>query len=187
MSSPEPSRRQPRSGTRMRSNLPLAVGLWPIISGVLLIALIGSLVWNINLRNDVDHHKQEASVAREEAATLRQRANATVYQLLPVGDSPANANGQVWFSVQGSGVLSVANLPALADGRIYQLWYGTADSTGRIPGGTFTIDETGQGFMLIPADVGTISSIGISEEPAGGSQEPSGGMILESQVDGARG
>lgn len=187
MSSPSSPRRQNRSGTRMRSSLSLPVGPWTVISGILLLAFAGAMVWNINLRQDVDAHKQEADAAREEAATLRQRANATVYQLLPVGDSPANANGQVWFSVQGSGVLSVANLPPLTEGRTYQLWYGTTDASGRIPGGTFTVDQTGQGFMLIPADVGTISSIAISEEPAGGSQEPSGGIILESQVDGARG
>ena len=36
---------------------------------------------------------------------LRERANATVYQLVATGDGPDNANGQAWFSVQGSGEL----------------------------------------------------------------------------------
>jgi len=161
--------------------------LWPLVAAVCLIFLLGVIVWNLNLRDDVDRLSGERDAAISETASLRRRANATVYQLVPTGNGPENANAQAWFSLQGSGVLSVANMPELSDGGVYQLWYGTDDPTSPIPGGTFQVDKTGQGFMLIPADVGIVSSISITQEREGGSQSPTGPVLLESDVDGARG
>jgi hypothetical protein len=187
MSSSRPLRRRLEPDPVPQRGIPITGGLWPVVSGILLVAVLGMIVWNINLRGDVSQLEEDLTLATIDNASLRERANATVYQLVATGDGPDNANGQVWFSVQGSGVLSVANMPPLPEGSAYQLWYGTDTPTSPIPGGTFTVDSTGQGFMLIPADVGIISSISISQEPEGGSQEPAGPILLESNVDGARG
>lgn len=177
----EPDSQQPRRG------VPVPDGLWSLVTSLLLIAIFGMVIWNINLRGDVRQLAKDVNAATLDAASLRERANATVYQLVSTGEGPDNANGQAWFSVQGSGALSVANMPALPQGSTYQLWYGTDDPTTPIPGGTFAVNDTGQGFMLIPADVGIISSISITQEPEGGSQTPGGPVLLESDVDGARG
>lgn len=187
MPSDRPLRRRLAPEPAPRPGIPVTGGLWPVASGVLVIFLVGMLIWNINLKSDVDTLETDLAAATDDNASLRSRANATVYQLVSTGEGPDNANGQAWFSVQGSGVLSVANMPRLPDGATYQLWYGTEEPTSPIPGGTFTVDATGQGFMLIPSDVGIISSISITEEPAGGSQAPSGPALLESDVAGARG
>lgn len=167
--------------------MPVTGGLWPLVAGVCLLFLLGVIIWNLNLRDDVARLASERDAAVTETASLRRRANATVYQLMPTSSGPENANAQAWFSLQGSGVLSVANLPALPDGSVYQLWYGTDDPTSPVPGGTFHVDQTGQGFMLIPADVGIVSSISITQEREGGSQAPNGPVLLESDIDGARG
>lgn len=158
-----------------------------LVAGLLIIALLGMVVWNINLRSD--KHELEASLeaSRGENSTLRQSANATVFQLLPTSDGPPAANGQVWLSVQGSGVLSVANLPSPEAGRMYQLWYITDAPNEPVPGGTFKVDGNGQGFMLIPSDVEGITSIGISLEPEGGSAKPSSPILLSSDISDARG
>ncbi len=145
------------------------------------------LVWNINLRGNINALEEQLSSVVIDNAALRENANATVYQLTPTSDAPDNAQAQAWFSVQGSGVLSVANLPVLSEGLSYQLWYSTDSPTTPIPGGTFRVDDTGQGFMLIPSDVGTIASIAITEEPVEGSQAPSGPILLASDVSAARG
>jgi hypothetical protein len=187
MSSPRPLRRRLEPNPPPQRGIPVTGGLWPVISGLLLVALLGIVVWNISLRNDVEKLEDDLAMTALDNASLRERANATVYQLVSTGEGPDNANGQAWFSVQGSGVLSVANMPPLPDGSTYQLWYGTDTPTSTIPGGTFGVDDTGQGFMLIPSDVGVISSISITREPEGGSQTPGGPVFLESDVDGARG
>ena len=145
------------------------------------------VIWNINLRGDVSDLEHDLAAAQADAEALRAQANATVYHLAPSQDGPENAHAQAWFSLQGSGVLSVANMPELPEGRTYQLWYVTDNPNAPIPGGTFSVDGNGQAFMLIPADVTGVTSLAISEEPEGGSQQPAGPILLQTDIDGARG
>lgn len=179
--------KKPRAARRSGPAIPVTGGWWPIATGIALVALLGMIVWNVNLRDDVADLNDRLAIATGDLTDLRSRANASVYQLLPTSDAPDNANAQAWFSIQGSGVLSVANLPVLAEGRTYQLWYMTDNPNAPVPGGTFSVDETGQGFMLIPADVTGVTSIAITEEATGGAQEPTGPVLLSSDIDGARG
>lgn len=182
-----PPRHPHHPQTPRRFAVPADGRFWPLVAGICLVFLLGVIIWNLNLRDDIDRLASERDAAVTETASLRQRANATVYHLLPASSGPENANAQAWFSLQGSGVLSVANMPALPEGAVYQLWYGVDGPTSPIPGGTFGVDKTGQGFMLIPADVGIVSSISITQEREGGSQSPTGPVLLESDIDGARG
>lgn len=169
-----------------RMAMPGGVSLQALaIAGIALLA--GMIVWNLILRNDVSALEERLASVESENATIRASANATVYQLMPTSDAPQNANGQAWFSIQGSGVLSVANLPQPEDGMAYQLWYITDSPTNPVPGGTFTVSGTGQGFMLIPADVDGVTSIALSIEPDGGSASPTGDILLTSDVSDARG
>jgi Anti-sigma-K factor rskA len=180
----QPQARMPISLKRMA--MPGGVSLQALtIAGVALLAAM--IVWNLGLRNDVSDLEDRLASVESENATIRASANATVYQLLPTADAPQNANAQAWFSIQGSGVLSVANLPPLKDGTAYQLWYITDSPTNPVPGGTFTVNDTGQGFMLIPADVDGVTSIAVSVEPEGGSASPTGDILLSSDVSDARG
>ncbi len=185
---PRPPR--PRSAapsTPKRMTAPSGVSLTTLISGVVALLLLGMTIWIVNLRGDVADLQRDVDRIQGENSTLRASANATVYQLLPTEDAPPNANAQAWFSVQGSGVLSAANLPQPDDGSVYQLWYITDSPTNPVPGGTFSVDRTGQGFMLIPADVDGVTSIAISLEPEGGSASPTGAILLTSDVSDARG
>ncbi len=166
---------------------PSGVSLTTLVFGVVALLLLGMTIWIVNLRGDVADLQRDVDRIQGENSTLRASANATVYQLLPTEDAPPNANAQAWFSVQGSGVLSAANLPQPGDGSVYQLWYITDSPTNPVPGGTFSVDRTGQGFMLIPADVDGVTSIAISLEPEGGSASPTGAILLTSDVSDARG
>lgn len=184
---PEP---RPRSGSaplQKRMTVPSGVSLTSLLAGLGVLLVVGLVIWNANLRNDVGDLEDRLAAIQGENSTLRASANATVYQLLPTQDAPPNAHAQAWFSVQGSGVLSVANMPALENGTVYQLWYITDSPTNPVPGGTFGVDGTGQGFMLIPADVDGVTSIAISVEPEGGSASPTGAILLSSDISDARG
>lgn len=183
---PTRARRETPSSTK-RMALPNGVSLTTLLLGMATILVIGMGVWIGNLRGDVSDLETRIDQLEEENSTIRASANATVYQLLPTEDAPPNANAQAWFSVQGSGVLSVANMPAQGDGTVYQLWYITDSPATPVPGGTFTVDGTGQGFMLIPADVDGVTSIAVSLEPEGGSASPTGAILLTSDVSDARG
>lgn len=194
--SDQPTRRPAPSSIRKRTSGPSRVGsrtatdpitLLGAIAAVAGIALVAMIFWNISLRSDVSALEDQLQAIQGENSSLRESANATVYQLLPTENAPQNAHAQAWFSIQGSGVLSVANMPQLEDGTVYQFWYVTDSPTNPVPGGTFTVDENGQGFMLIPADVDGVTSIAVSVEPEGGSSSPTGTVLLSSDVSDARG
>jgi hypothetical protein len=159
---------------------------WAVASLAVVVAF-GVSIWSVNLRSDRDDLQGRLTTAFAEIAAIRQNANATVYQLQPTQQGPANAHATLWLSINGSGVLSTANLPQPEPGHTYQLWYMTNPTAAPIPGGTFAVDEQGLGFMLIPADAGQFSAIGISSEPEGGSTTLSGPLLLSSDVAGARG
>jgi hypothetical protein len=183
---PRPRSRTPQSPQRVTAASGVVTPGMMLIAASLIVT-VGMIIWNINLRNDVDDLEQRLTTIQGENSTLRESANATVYQLLPTPDAPENAHAQAWFSIQGSGVLSVANLPPLETGTTYQFWYITDSPTKPVPGGTFSVDGNGQGFMLIPADVSGVTSIAISIEPEGGSTSPTGTILLTSDVSDARG
>jgi hypothetical protein len=178
---PTPERARERPATARLPLLP-----WSIASALAIAAIVLS-IWKVNLRGDRDRVQERLATALQDNATLRQQANATAYQLTPTEQGPANASGTAFFSLSGSGVLTVANLPQPEAGKAYQLWYLTGQMNPPIPGGTLVIDAQGIGFMLIPSDVGQFSEIGITAEPEGGSATPTGPMLLTSTVSGARG
>ncbi|MFN7967519.1 MAG: anti-sigma factor [Acidobacteriota bacterium] len=73
--------------------------------------------------------------------------------------------------------LYVASLAPLPAGRTYELWFITNDQR-KVPAGTFDVDAGGRGSLTVdlPKDVGTIALAAITDEPAGGSLQPTGSI-----------
>ncbi|MGI8484961.1 MAG: anti-sigma factor [Thermomicrobiales bacterium] len=157
------------------------------IALILFVVSVGLAIWAFQLQGNVQHTKKELAAVTLERDTLRQQANATSYHLVATADGPPTASATVFFTVEGSGVLSASNLPKLGTNQNFQLWYQPANCGALIPGGTFGSDPQGNGFMLIPSDVGTFNALSISIEPASGSTVPTGAMVLKGDVNGARG
>lgn len=77
-------------------------------------------------------------------------------------------------------VVSVANLEPLDD-RVYQLWL--IQDGEPISAGVFEVDGDGRQTLIIPyGDVGPFEAIGVSIEPEGGSDEPTGEIVLLEEV-----
>ncbi|MBP6786226.1 MAG: anti-sigma factor [Candidatus Promineofilum sp.] len=73
--------------------------------------------------------------------------------------------------------LRVANLPPLSGGDTYQAWLIVGETP--VSAGTFTVDETGVATHVIPGGLpGPFDAMGISIEPAGGSETPTPGNII---------
>jgi anti-sigma-K factor RskA len=76
------------------------------------------------------------------------------------------------------GVLAVNGLPSLDAEHQYQLWL---IKNGQLrSGGVFSVDAEGYGSLLltVPSDFKDFRSFGISIEPLGGSQAPTGAKIM---------
>lgn len=178
-----PTRHQPPPPRPLldRLTLPWAAA---IVATIAAIALGG---WALSLRGDLDSAETRVDAHVQERDELRRTATASVFELSPTADGPAEASGTLYLTATGSGVIEAANLPPLDDGSVYQLWFHSGEGDTVLPGVTFTLDEDGLGFALIAADSGVFEAVSISREPDGGSEAPTSPIILTGDAAGARG
>lgn len=147
----------------------VALGVLAIIAGV----------WALTLQGQVES-------LEDDLAAVRANANATRYELPPTETAPESARGQVWLSPSGSGVVTLSNMPTSGDNEVYTLWIETADGSEPIWANTFAMDDAGQGYALIPADMEGITRIGVTLEQRG-NQSASGDYLLTTEVTGGNG
>jgi anti-sigma-K factor RskA len=98
-----------------------------------------------------------------------------------VGTAPASpVRGSYFWSAEANlGVLFLVNVPQLSADRTYQLWAVGPDGTP-VSAGTFSPEADGSARLLVGGDLGgTLTGMAITVEPAGGSQTPTGEIILQ--------
>lgn len=133
-----------------------------------------------------------ASNARMEATLAMQRAMVDVMAQPDAqhvdlhGTSAATgASAQyVWSPARGTGVMMADGLPQLAAGQTYQAWavYDIRWESA----GTFSVDSSGSGIVLVSASSSDDAGRGapswycVTIEPAGGSTQHTGTMVLTS-------
>ena len=76
----------------------------------------------------------------------------------------------VWSGELGASAVRVEDIAPLPDDRVYQLWY--IDTSGATPAGTFTVGDGGQSWHVLEGTMDAGDTVGITVEPAGGSQSP---------------
>jgi anti-sigma-K factor RskA len=129
---------------------------------ILVLALSTLLLW------------QQLSQQAAPAGPVQMRTVA----LAGTGTTP-DATGIIVISLDGDhGALVVDQLPELDADRQYQLWL--IEDERRVSGAVFSVDEHGYGTVWISADepLSAFSAFGISIEPAGGSEGPTGKKVL---------
>jgi anti-sigma-K factor RskA len=80
-----------------------------------------------------------------------------------------------------SAVVLISGLPPLAPGKTYQVWLiGNAP----VSAGLLTVNENGQSVLIITSTeaIGSFESLGISIEPEGGSEQPTGDIVVLSKL-----
>ena len=100
---------------------------------------------------------------------------------IPLGatDEASGATGFVLVGVDGrNGAVVVDGLPPLDADRQYQLWL--ISDGQRTSGAIFSTDEESYGGMRIkaPGSLLTYSAVDVTIEPAGGSPQPTGAVVL---------
>lgn len=132
--------------------------------------------WAINASNTTD---TSPAIILNYAGTGRTRQ----INITENGDTPAatltwtaGAAEETWI-----GLFSAQRFPALTDGS-YQLWLFNGDDQ-LTSAGTFEVTESGEGFLIFETGIpiGSFSQFGVTAEPAGGSDTPTGDPILASQ------
>ena len=153
---------------------------------VLLAAAVAGLVWlgmrNSDLRSEstglaaqLDSVRgslagAEVALARFDSLALALSGPDVQFATL-TGDAPPNLR-LVWNVERALLVVAAGNLPPAPSGRTYQLW-GILGSDAPVSLGTFNTDPAGVALLtLSPAAVADFDLSAITEEPAGGSPQP---------------
>lgn len=171
-------------------------GRWiePLIAGGLAAAITGGVLWV-----KIDHQQREMADLRNEILTQEARLNqvqATLDQergtlrlfaspavqlvaLQGAEDQPAAKARVFWDKDREAFHLYASNLKQLSPDKAYELWFINSDQK-KIPGGTFRANSRGEATFTVkpPADLGTVAALAVTAEPAGGSPQPTGHVLL---------
>jgi RNA polymerase sigma-70 factor (ECF subfamily) len=151
---------------RLRSQLnPLLVG------GIALALTSGALVYQ---------QEHEEALRSSRALWHVTMSDVQSVRLVAVGGTPADAHGN-YRARPGAdmAVLTVSNLPAPTNGRVYQAWlleHGTWRSLGIVP----TLTPDGHALLIAEgADLGTApDGLMVTQERAGGASTPSDQVVI---------
>ncbi len=88
----------------------------------------------------------------------------------------------MWNNDSQTGLLYARGFPEPAPGFGYQLWLAT--DAGRISGGVFEVDQTGDGALLIHIDtpIDSYTRAGITTEPVSGSAGPTSPAVVRGDL-----
>lgn len=79
--------------------------------------------------------------------------------------------------------LIVAGMPAPPQGRIYQVWldHSDDDAPAEPTDVLFSVSKTGRATVDVPGDLRDVSAVLVTDEPDGGSSEPSSRPVIMAQ------
>jgi hypothetical protein len=158
------------------------------------LALAASLVFVVKLRNDASSDRAAFAAADRTyarridslttviAARDQLVSSLTGAQVRVVGLSSSETRNphalMFWDKATDRWTFIAHKLPPLQAGRTYQLWLVT--DAKKISAGTFGISPSGDAFVqaTYPLDSGTLKAVAVTEEPAGGSPQPTSAMVV---------
>ena len=158
---------------------------------IAVLSLIAALVtgtWGLTLRGQYASLQTEITALRQELALQREviakvaSPNSQAFALAGTEHQPA-AHGQLIADTQtGSALLLVSGLAQLETGNTYEFWL--IEGSTPVPAGLFTVDEEGNGILQVSQNVtpGALNAIGVSIEPEGGSLQPTGNIVMLSEI-----
>jgi hypothetical protein len=96
---------------------------------------------------------------------------------------PAGHNATAALRKVGSHVeLQVTGMPAPALGRIYEVWLKAGSKPPEPTDALFSVTGQGNGTVGVPGDLQGVSKVMVTEEPAGGSLEPTRSPVIVASV-----
>lgn len=112
-------------------------------------------------------------------AELRDDPDVWIMPMTGSADAPNGVGQLLIHPGDRDAALIVSGLPILPTGRDYQFWFIEPDET-RTSGAVFDVDDTGGAAVLVdaPSSFDRRWRCGVSEEPEGGSPQPTGRNVL---------
>lgn len=179
----EPETTQPAAGWGKVAGASIAAALVAgFLTGNLLTRRYESVT--AELRERIDSQRKELVDLRQQVGRARQSIRLVSSPAVEVIDlsgqekRPDSAARVFWDRRRGSWQLYASNLPPAGQGKTYQLWLITPQA--KISAGLFdsAAGEEAGGTVSLPPEAGTVLAAAITDEPAGGSPQPTGEVLL---------
>jgi anti-sigma-K factor RskA len=144
------------------------LGVVGAAAGVLAIAVVGLGVAVASLGERLEQMEAAAGQLTEvmtaaDAETVSVAVDGTVVRIVM---SPG----------RGEAVVLVDGMAPAPDDHAYELWLIHDDV--RVPAGVFDVDDRGRATRVVTGDMATVTAIGVTVEPAGGSPQPTGEPVM---------
>lgn len=174
----EAQRRRPplreEASTRARPHWRRA--LWPALT-----ALVASLlVWNVVLQRELTRREPGPAPGPEVEALSRRPGRLVIL----AGTGRPGASARLFVAADGGpGHLAISGLNSLPRTRTYQLWFLRSNASPTT-GGAFTVNSRGLAWAKItfPVALEDVRAITVTEEPAPGSEAPTGHHLLKAEA-----
>jgi len=177
-----------RQGPAPVSRAARSAGWWAAAAAVAL--LLGAGAYAASLSRRVDALRGRLAAAQTEREALRGellRRDGTLAELAAPGvrvidvaspEQRAPSGRMFWNPRNGTWTFFARGLPAVREGREYQLWLVTP--TGPLSAGTFRPGPGGSAQVVARYDLppGSLRAIAVTEEPAGGLPAPTGEVVV---------
>ncbi len=133
-----------------------------------------AVLWNLGLRSRNDDLQSQVNRLEQMLGAISSAGQVT--KLQGTKDAPG-ASGTVVQSPSGAlAYVFLMALPELPEGMVYQAW--SIKGSDPVGVGLFSSKGLGEQLVVLDADFSGADAIGISIEPAGGSQTPTGAIVL---------
>ncbi len=140
---------------------------WRVAPLIAAAAAIAALVFVIGLGSVSEQDRIEAVLAARDAVTVSVQAEVV-------------SSAEVVYTPSGEAVFSAAGLSAVSETQTYQLWL--IGDEGPVSAGVFRPDSDGGALVLLDGEVGPGLVLGLTIEPAGGSDAPTGEILIAQEV-----
>ncbi len=101
-------------------------------------------------------------------------------QVVVIDSSQVGPARFTYSSAQQRGVFVGFSIPQPSSDHVYQLWIRGDDLP--VPAGTFTPEADGSASVLVEVGVQPGFGLGLTEEPSGGSEQPTGEVLLSADL-----
>lgn len=179
------TRRRPGAWLALAASLALALSVGLYAMGLRAeLASTRAVLSDLSLR--LESLRSELMAARQVSARLVNTMNVLrspdVIRVDLRATGPASGPAaRAFVSATRGLIFDAENLPRLSAGRAYQLWVVPAGAgAAPVSAGVFTADPDGRSAMTVgfPAGVTQIAAVAVSEEPSGGSAQPTSAPFL---------
>ena len=174
----------------------------PLTAAVCLIIAVAAMMWSLSLSNRVTELSQE--IARLQGQLISQgqvisdleeqlqNREQVIAQLTSPGvnsfeitgtDFQPQARGRLFAGLESeTGIMVISGLTPLPPGSVYQLWLIEGESPQSA--GVFEVDARGEAALLVqaPVAIDSFDAVGVSIEPEGGSAQPTGDIVMLSEL-----